>query len=123
MDITPVPAAGRPLIESYGKGFIRIAGRRFEGPVLVSIGLATSCAAVPTEDELARLWQGGGADDPPVQLLLYGGGARLVMPPAPLRQSLAARNIRIEPMDTGAACRTFNVLLLEDRLVAALLVP
>lgn len=123
MDITPVAAAGRPLIESYGPGFIKVGGVRFEGPVLISTGQATPCQAIPGEAELARLWQGQGPDDPPVELLLYGGGARLVLPPVELRQILQAHGIRIEPMDTGAACRTFNVLLLEDRLISALLVP
>ena len=28
-----------------------------------------------------------------------------------------------EPMDTGAACRTYNVLMAEERRVAAALIP
>ena len=41
--------------------------------------------------------------------------------PAALRAALKAHGIAVEAMDTGAACRTYNVLLAEDRRVAAAL--
>jgi uncharacterized protein len=41
--------------------------------------------------------------------------------PAALRQALKATGISLDSMDTGAACRTYNVLLAEDRRVAAAL--
>jgi uncharacterized protein len=44
------------------------------------------------------------------------------MVPAELRQALKDHGIAVEAMDTGAACRTFNVLLTEDRRVAAALI-
>ena len=43
--------------------------------------------------------------------------------PLPLKAALKAKGIVIEPMDTGAACRTYNVLLAEGRRVAAVLLP
>jgi uncharacterized protein len=43
------------------------------------------------------------------------------VPPA-LRAALRGAGIAVEPMDTGAACRTFNVLLAEGRRVAAALI-
>ena len=42
---------------------------------------------------------------------------------AALRTALKARGIALEAMETGAACRTYNVLLAEDRRVAAALLP
>ena len=42
--------------------------------------------------------------------------------PQSLRAPLRADGIVIEPMDTGAAARTFNLLLSEDRKVAAALI-
>ena len=45
------------------------------------------------------------------------------MPPAGVRESLAEAGISADPMDTGAAARTYNVLLLESRRVAAALLP
>jgi uncharacterized protein len=40
-----------------------------------------------------------------------------------LRSALRAAGIALEPMDTGAACRTYNVLVAEGREVAAALIP
>ncbi len=40
-----------------------------------------------------------------------------------IRDALKAAAITIEAMDTGAACRTYNVLLTEERRVAAALFP
>jgi uncharacterized protein len=43
--------------------------------------------------------------------------------PGTLRGDLRAAGIVLEPMDTGAACRTYNVLVAEGRQVAAALIP
>jgi uncharacterized protein len=42
--------------------------------------------------------------------------------PSALRQGLRAGGIVVDAMDTGAACRTYNVLLAEERRVAAALI-
>ena len=55
-------------------------------------------------------------------LLVIGCGPKFVPPPAGLRDALKAAGVALEWMDTGAACRTFNVLLTEDRAVAAALI-
>jgi uncharacterized protein len=58
-----------------------------------------------------------------VELLLFGQGPRMLLVPPALRQGLREAGIVLEPMDTGAACRTYNVLMAEGRLVAAALIP
>jgi uncharacterized protein len=55
------------------------------------------------------------------EILLLGCGARMQRVPAALRQALKGAGISLDAMDTGAACRTYNVLLAEDRRVAAAL--
>jgi uncharacterized protein len=60
-----------------------------------------------------------GRDD--VEILSLGTGLRMAPVPAPLRLALKRAGIAVEPMDTGAACRTYNVLVAEDRRVAAAL--
>lgn len=55
------------------------------------------------------------------ELVLLGTGARQRFPAAPIRAAFAAQNIGLESMDLGAACRTFNILVQEDRRVAAAL--
>ena len=58
------------------------------------------------------------------EILLLGTGPRLRFPGSELYAALAARGIGLEVMDTPAACRTFNILVHEERpVVAALLLP
>jgi uncharacterized protein len=59
----------------------------------------------------------------PADLLLLGCGAAMQLLPAAARAALKQAGVIVEPMDTGAACRTFNVLMGEDRRVAAALLP
>lgn len=57
------------------------------------------------------------------ELVIFGSGRRLRFPAAALLKALIAERIGVETMDTGAACRTYNVLAAEGRaVVAALLV-
>ena len=58
-----------------------------------------------------------------VEHVLIGCGPAIKPVAKDLRQSLRNWGIVAEPMDTGAACRTYNVLLSEDRRVAAALLP
>ncbi len=55
------------------------------------------------------------------QLLLLGTGVSQVFPPRELRRALEAAGFGVEPMATGAAARTYNVLLAEGRRVSAAL--
>ena len=123
MDITPLVPEGRHVIESYGDEGFRINGERHSGPVIVwPEGVAAwevsavATAAIETLDAMF-------AAEPPVEILLIGSGAAFEVAPAALRHALGARGIAVESMDTGAACRTYNVLMAEDRRVAAALIP
>ena len=55
------------------------------------------------------------------EVVLLGTGAQLQFPAAALTRALVAAQIGFEAMDTGAACRTYNVLMSEGRRVAAAL--
>ncbi|HEX5455450.1 MAG TPA: Mth938-like domain-containing protein [Stellaceae bacterium] len=119
MELTPQIPAGRQIIERYAAAGFRVSGMVYAGPVLVfpDQTLVWADAAV-SEPGLQPVFAHGG-----VELLLLGLG-RLMRPLAPtLRLALKARGIAVEAMDTGAACRTYNVLLGEDRRVAAALLP
>ncbi len=112
-----------PLVSAYGRrGFI-VQGRRWQGAILILPdgvrSLPVSEAERLSPEDLAPLF----AADPGIELLVFGGGARLVRPPPSLRAALRDAGIATEPMDSGAAARTFNVLLLEARRVAAVLMP
>jgi uncharacterized protein len=122
MDLTPIAPAGRQVIERYGPSGFRVAGVIWHGPVLVfpevtRLWTALEGAAV-TSDSLQPVVEHGG-----VQILLLGLGSRMAIISHELRASLRQSGIVIEAMDTGAACRTFNMLLAEERRVAAALIP
>jgi uncharacterized protein len=55
------------------------------------------------------------------ELVVFGSGARLRFPSPALLRPLIDAGIGIETMDTAAACRTYNVLLAEGRMVVAAL--
>jgi uncharacterized protein len=55
------------------------------------------------------------------EIVLLGSGRGLRFPPSGLLRPLRERGIGVEVMDTGAACRTYNILVTEGRLVAAAL--
>ncbi len=121
-DITPPLPAGRQLIRRYGDGGFEIAGVRHDGSVLVMAERTLPWPPSRPEDidfETLRPCVASGAD---VTVLLIGTGKLLVPVPAELRARLRAHGIGVEAMDTGAACRTFNVLLTEERAVAAALI-
>ncbi|MDZ4737583.1 MAG: Mth938-like domain-containing protein [Rhodospirillaceae bacterium] len=124
MDITPLVPEGRQIIESYGSGRFRIAGQIHLGSVLVFPERTEAWSVVAPEhvtaDALAAIVAAGKAGD--VELLLLGCGPRLTQVTPALRAALREVGIGIEPMDTGAACRTFNVLMAEGRRVAAALI-
>jgi uncharacterized protein len=122
LEITPDIPQDRQVIESYGEGRFRISGQSYEGSVLVFPD-RTLAWPVPALDALSLETLGDVfAAEPPVEILLVGCGPRLALLPGPLRQALRDKGIGCDSMDTGAACRTFNVLLAESRRVAAALI-
>ena len=113
---------GRAPIDAYGDGGFRFADMSHRGSILcLPSGIhgwePKDPAAFIVEDFAAAIAQAGEID-----ILLVGCGMDLRPLPAGVRAALGAAGIRSEPMSTGAAVRTYNVLLAEDRLVAAALV-
>ena len=111
------------VIRTYGPGHFLISDRDWREPVLVTPA-ATTAWPVTRADELslanvAALTQGSN----PAELLLLGCGARALFIAPAVRAELKAAGLALEAMDTGSACRIYNVLLAEGRRVAAALVP
>lgn len=125
MDITPLIAEGRMVIQGTAPGMIRVNGTPWHTPVIVFPdrtvpwpGIATPQDAA--EEDFAAFFAVAGG----TEIALLGTGAVSAAPvPAALRRVFSSRRIALEVMDTGAACRTYNVLMAEGRQVAALLVP
>jgi uncharacterized protein len=55
------------------------------------------------------------------EVVLLGTGERQRFPPPEIRAAFAARRVGMEVMDLGAACRTYNILVQEERHAAAVL--
>jgi uncharacterized protein len=109
------------LISRYGDGEILINGQRLGAPCIVAPGFLHSAwigaPADLTLESIEPVW----ALQP--RILLLGTAHDAVAAARKLRPVLAARQVALEAMELGAACRTYNVLAQEDRSVAALLFP
>lgn len=113
---------GRAPIETYGNGGFRFAGMSHRGSLLCLpsgiFGWPVTSAAQIDRSSLEQAI----AEAEKIDVLIVGTGLELVPLPKALRGELSALRIVAEPMSTGAAVRTFNVLLAEERAVAAALI-
>jgi uncharacterized protein len=122
MDVTPLIPQGRRVIERYGNGGFRVTGESYRGSILVLPDRAEAWPLTTIDQlDLASL-EPVLAAEPPVEVLLIGCGRAMAIIDPELRAAARARGVALEPMDTGAACRTYNVLMAEDRRVAAVLI-
>jgi uncharacterized protein len=113
-------AAGINIIRAYGGGELRINDTVYRGAVVVSgTELLHEPAIVDLEGLLAIDAARILAMDP--EVLLLGTGARQTFPPPAFSARYLSAGIGFEAMDTGAACRTYNVLVGEQRRVVAML--
>ncbi|HEY9569269.1 MAG TPA: Mth938-like domain-containing protein [Thalassobaculum sp.] len=126
MDVTPLLPEGVQVIHGYGDGGFRIAQIRYNGPVLVmprlTLPWAVDPAAALAPLDLAGLEPILAAEEV-FDILLLGTGEGQVFVPPGIRRAIRERGPVAEMMDTGAACRTFNLLLAEGRRAAAALLP
>ncbi len=114
MDITPRIPKGRKLITGYGGGGFKINHEFVAGSLIVCAEQVQAWnGEIEQLLETVNEW-GQGAE-----LLLVGTGASMQPLSPALRASFREKGISVDVMDTGAACRTFNVLLAEERKVAA----
>ena len=113
---------GRALIDAYGNGGFRFAEMSHRGSLLLLPSGIYGWPVSAFEEADAALFEQVFAERAAVDYLLFGTGERQHRPPEPVRAAFAAADMGLEFMDTGAACRTYNVLLAEDRPVAAALI-
>ncbi len=121
-DITPLIPAGRQLIQGYGGGGFRISNRDIAGSVLVFPDQTLPWPVTAPDGITLQSFANILSAEPNVEILLIGCGREASMLAPDLRQALGDKGVSAECMDTGAACRTFNVLMAEDRAVAAALI-
>lgn len=120
MKITATQRANTNFIRGYEAGAIRIGEQNIRHNCLITVD-SVSNWNVNSVEELSV------ADMQPLialkpEIVVLGTGMRQRFPPAEVRATMLAQRIGFEVMDLGAACRTFNVLLSEDRRVVAALI-
>jgi uncharacterized protein len=108
------------FIRAWEPGRVRIAERWVAGNVIVANDTiieswTTNAAAKLT---IADLEPALGLSP---TIIVLGTGTERLLPDVELMAEVAARSVGLEIMSTPAACRTFNVLLQEQRRVAAAL--
>jgi len=112
---------GRFPIDAYGNGGFRFADMSHRGSILIlPSGIRAWDANAPsdiTRDSLRPVFDEAAG----IELLLVGMGRDLLRLPEPLVARLREAGMRVEVMQTGAAARTFNILLNENRRVGAAL--
>ena len=111
-----------PYIDSYRAGGFTVRGVFHTGSIFVSragvMPWAEASVAGATADTFAPLL----AAAPEMETLILGCGRGAMRLAPSLRAALKARGIVVEAMDTGAACRTFNLMSMERRRVGAALI-
>jgi uncharacterized protein len=123
MDLTRIAPKDRQHIQKYGPSGFTVSGVAFNGPIVVfsdqsyvwnveSIDTLTSEMFAPVLNRANE-----------IDLCLLGCGQGMKRIPASIKDRFKEQGVGIEPMDTGAACRTFNVLLAEGRSLAVALFP
>jgi uncharacterized protein len=124
MEVTPVVAEDRQLIQAYGDGGFKIAGERYDGSVVVFPGRTLAWAPASLDGLTIEHFEPVFSETPPPEILIFGAGVRFALLPRQLREALRGRvpGLGVEAMDTAAACRTYNVLLAEERRVVASLI-
>lgn len=108
------PSAAQ-TITAYGDGYVMVNGERRDSSTVVTPGqvrdwAAASFDSLSAEDfaELAKLG---------VDIVLLGTGPRQRFPDPRLTAPLARAGVGLEVMDLKAACRTYNILVAEERKV------
>ena len=114
---------GRAPIDAYGNGGFRFADMSHRGSLLCLpsgiYGWDMTSEQALTPEHFQKVLDEAAGD---IEFLLVGTGPEMRPLPAALKAALKERGIGTDPMNTGAAVRTFNIMLSESRAVAAALI-
>jgi uncharacterized protein len=120
MKLTLDANTGVNLIRSYSNGELRVGEQVFHRScILTPDAIFPNWRPTKVEDLTASDFDALFATKP--QLVLLGTGDRQQFPAVAIRGAFVRAGVGLETMDLGAACRTFNVLVQEDRRVCAAL--
>jgi len=113
---------GRLGVTGYRTGGFRIGAIWQEGALLLLPSGVRAWPVASAEEVTAASLLPLREAEPPAEILLLGLGATAPLLAFELRRTLAEWGLAVEAMPTPSACRTFNVLLAEERRVVAALI-
>ncbi|MEM7178876.1 MAG: Mth938-like domain-containing protein [Pseudomonadota bacterium] len=117
MRLNEIEFGAQPPIDGYGPGGFRIAGDWYDGSLVVLPAGIHRIDAL-TADALSPLLSVANEID----VVLIGQGAEIAAPDPTIRDAIEEAGPGVEFMSTSSACRTYNVLLAEDRRVAIVVI-
>ena len=116
---------GRHPIDAYGAGGFRFAGMGHVGSILATprgiAAIAPKLLSEITDATLAPLFEEMAGAPGSIEFIVVGTGERMALLPPMLSRRLRTAGLRTESMATGSAALVYNVMLGENRRVAALL--
>lgn len=118
MDITPIIPKYKKIIQAYSSEGFKINDERFNSNLIVIHNEIITWNVIDFES--INLSDFDIIKQKEIEILLIGSGATHKSLSAKIKYGLD--NISVEVMNTGAACRTYNILLGEGRFVAAALI-
>jgi len=122
MEVQQPTFRSRLPIDAYGDMGFRIGGLRVEGSLLL-LSEGMEPWDITRMDELTVESLGPVlSDESGLEFLLLGCGAKMVRPQTNVVEHFQSAGLGIEFMDTGAACRLYNLLISEGRSIAAALI-
>ena len=138
MDVTPLVKKGAQIIQSYAGGTFKISGQIYSTPVIVSPEFTQEWKTerIVSEIEEEGIDERGKSGfvflaledffqvielSQEFDVFLCGSGSEMKFLPPDVKTALKTKGVSIDIMDTGAACRTYNVLMAEGRRVVAML--
>ena len=123
MDVTPLIPEGRQIIQGYSAGAFRVNGQSYDGPIIVTLTQTSKWDAKNFASLGESDFDALAANADEIDVVLLGSGGKFEFFPPALRTALKNKGLSVDAMDTGAACRTYNVLMAEGRRVVAALLP
>jgi len=116
MQLTELTFDGQPPVDSYGPGFFRVADHLHEGAITLMPdgvrawgGLTDLQVLIDTKDDY--------------DVVFIGMGADIAFLPKEISTQLEEAGVPFEVMGSPSACRTYNILLSEDRRVGLAVLP
>lgn len=121
-DVPPGSADGPKIIQAYGDGGFRISDGRISNSIIV-LGSRVLDWAVDNIEAVDSASLAAIVEAPePIDILLIGSGQGAPRVDQAVRDALRPKGIVVDVMNTGAACRTYNLLVADGRNVAAALI-